>query len=452
MGVPLLVLAFIYRIEATPLEATPLSEGDQSAKIELGRSTYLQHCARCHGPEGGGDGPDASRVPVAPRVLTGEDYKFKTTEYGTPPSDEDLQWVLDHGMSGAGMPSFSNLSRDAKEGLIAYIKSISSAWGDYPPEIVEAPNEKIKVNLGQGKEMFEMLQCALCHGNGGRANGTSAATLEVKPANLTKGWSYRAGNHPRDIYYRLMTGIAGSGMPSYKGALSNEQAWHLSHYVASLKMKTNVSGRILAMEVEKEVPSTFDDSLWNQAERTDVVLKGNYFESGKRVFHTVDMVSVKAIFNKEHIAVLLTWNDPTESDGPSPDSLLLAVKPEVLKSNVLDNLHSLYHENAADSLEVFRWNANRPAEVTSGNATLYHASKTKWRGETTLEATGTYEDGQWNLLFVKPFPSDLRTSEEGQKPVYIGLAVWDGGSHENDLNHPVSQWIHLAFKAPETHH
>ena len=57
---------------------------DNAVLIKQGKATFEQHCARCHGPEGKGDGPDAKRVPVVPRDLTEGLFKFQSTAQGTP--------------------------------------------------------------------------------------------------------------------------------------------------------------------------------------------------------------------------------------------------------------------------------------------------------------------------------------------------------------------------------
>src|SRR4051812_38242686 len=91
-----------------------------------GKISFGLYCARCHGPEARGDGPDAKRLVVVPRDLTSGKFKFKSTAYGTPPSDEDLaSGIIGHGLAGSGMPSFANLDKDIRAGIVAYIKTIS---------------------------------------------------------------------------------------------------------------------------------------------------------------------------------------------------------------------------------------------------------------------------------------------------------------------------------------
>src|SRR5258708_12169 len=84
-----------------------------------GKEAFENYCSRCHGATGNGDGPDAKRLPVSPRILTSGKFKFRTTASGTPPLDSDLMWTLNHGLSGSGMPSFANLDMGNKKKIVA---------------------------------------------------------------------------------------------------------------------------------------------------------------------------------------------------------------------------------------------------------------------------------------------------------------------------------------------
>src|SRR5262249_49399270 len=45
---------------------------------------------------------------------------------------------------------------------------------------------------------------------------------------------YRAGGEPRDLYYRIATGLDGTPMPAYGDVLSPADAWDVVAYVRSL--------------------------------------------------------------------------------------------------------------------------------------------------------------------------------------------------------------------------
>jgi len=107
-----------------------------SPDLAVGRAAYQQHCARCHGVEGRGDGYDAKRLYPRPRDLTEGIFKFRSTATGTTPTDEDLFNTLTNGLPGTGMPDWSHLDEGARWQLVAYLTSLSAAFTDAPPESV----------------------------------------------------------------------------------------------------------------------------------------------------------------------------------------------------------------------------------------------------------------------------------------------------------------------------
>ena len=78
------------------------------------------------------------------------------------------------------------------------------------------------------------MECWKCHGEGGRADGESAPTLEddwgflIRPRNLTKEWHFKRGSSVVDIYTRLATGMDGSPMPSFLLDLDDDDRWAIS--------------------------------------------------------------------------------------------------------------------------------------------------------------------------------------------------------------------------------
>lgn len=46
-----------------------------------GQTVYKQHCARCHGPEGDGRGPDAGSLTIKPANFLSPDSRSQSDEY-----------------------------------------------------------------------------------------------------------------------------------------------------------------------------------------------------------------------------------------------------------------------------------------------------------------------------------------------------------------------------------
>ncbi len=84
--------------------------------IAAGERLYEANCARCHGADARGGGPDAGTTRVRPPSLV--------SGHIADHSDEDLVAIITHGLPG-GMPAFEDvLSEDERWDVVAYIRSL----------------------------------------------------------------------------------------------------------------------------------------------------------------------------------------------------------------------------------------------------------------------------------------------------------------------------------------
>ena len=92
------------------------------------------------------------------------------------------------------------------------------------------PNDTATLALGQ--QLFAQ-NCAICHGTYGKGDGPYAANLNPRPVDLTG--SHLTTHTDGDLYWWVSHGIAGTGMPSFSGTLSDQDIWSLIRYVRSLR-------------------------------------------------------------------------------------------------------------------------------------------------------------------------------------------------------------------------
>ena len=229
---------------ATRLERLELQFARRSQA--RGAKLYRFACATCHGLEGDGNGASASQLSPKPRDFTRGVYKWRSTESGSLPVDEDIFRTISRGVPGTRMVAWRNLlSESERRDLVSYLKSFSDRFeeeGVEPDEVVQIPEsvEATPQSVARGKEVYEEQKCWQCHGRSGRGDGPAAPTLKdswdnpIKPFDFTLG-QYRCGTTDRAVYRTFFTGLNGTPMPSYGDTIPEEDRWPLVHYVRSLQ-------------------------------------------------------------------------------------------------------------------------------------------------------------------------------------------------------------------------
>ena len=415
--------------------------------LAAGKEAFETNCVRCHGATGGGDGMDSKRMSPRPRKLSEGIFKFRTTASGTLPTDEDLFRTISQGLPGSRMPEFQRLPEETRWQPGAYVKTLSPAFQqeNQKPERVDfgADPGPARADVKRGKELYTQLGCATCHGTLGRADGPSSPTLvdnwgqPIRPADLTHGWSYRAGSSPRDIVNRLMTGVDGTPMPSYIDALSKkEDAWHLAYYIQSLQEKPDWKQSVEAAKLAGALPATADDAQWQKAPKTDLRLSATLYNAGEILPVTVTSISVQAVYNDREILFRLAWHDANESGHLPPDACAILFLPDRHLKGQRGSMRGWPAASDVPPLDVCYWSAQTKAAreaVVHGTDGLESGTEPG----TPLWSQAHFAEGEWMLLMKRPL---------GQKPSLCGVAVWNGGNGEQGRRRGNSNWIDLNVK------
>ena len=217
--------------------------------LAQGQELYARECSVCHGAEGEGDGPGAKYLAQRPRNLSLGVFKIRSTPTGQFPTTEDLFDTITHGLAGSNgalMPGFAALSERDRWALVEVVRTF--AWMDKEGMPVEIPPRSQQVDLELGRQVYERLQCAACHGAEGHGDGASSLTLKdddrrrIFAASLVSG-SYKGGDSPEEIWTRFYTGLDGSPMPSYAGKATHDELWALTEYLLTLRSEAGASGK-----------------------------------------------------------------------------------------------------------------------------------------------------------------------------------------------------------------
>ena len=101
---------------AGQLAHAPASPGG-SMDLERGRTIYEQHCADCHGPEGRGDGRQATSLSPRPGNLISAQTSAK--------SDQEMLKIIAKGKPRTAMNGWEDrLSHADRIDVLAYIRSL----------------------------------------------------------------------------------------------------------------------------------------------------------------------------------------------------------------------------------------------------------------------------------------------------------------------------------------
>ena len=64
--------------------------------------------------------------------------------------------------------------------------------------------------------------------------------MPYRARDLSEAWNFKGGNAIEDIYRTISTGFNETPMGSYLEKLSDEDRWHVAHYVKSLSKRYGI--------------------------------------------------------------------------------------------------------------------------------------------------------------------------------------------------------------------
>lgn len=244
-----------------------LGQGKVSARsvsLEQGRKTYATYCIGCHGEAGDGNGPAARFLNPKPRDFRVGRLKFASVAAGSSPRDEDYLRTINRGLAGTAMSAFNLLNEDGKRSLVVYIRRLQTGEAEPPGPAVQIPEDPWQAEpakgIAEGQRLYHgMASCFTCHpayvpkpkiaeflkSYGIPVEGDFRDHLydavpkesewgaDITPPNFLVD-RVKAGFARDDLVRTIASGVGGTAMPSWAGALTPEQLWGLTYYVESL--------------------------------------------------------------------------------------------------------------------------------------------------------------------------------------------------------------------------
>jgi mono/diheme cytochrome c family protein len=210
-----------------------------------------------------------------PRRFGWEKFALATTTNGVP-TDEDLMYVIRHGIPGTSMPPFDALTDDERRAVARHVRRLAHA-GLYarlveqarkdeepdeeelrrisqktaqqltpgsPLAIPELPEPTAEV-LARGNAVFQR-NCATCHGPKGAGDGPQVKDMKnennwpTRPRDLARG-IFKCGGEPGRVYARIALGMPGTPMPGTLATIPPDQLLDLTTFVLSLSKRDEAS-------------------------------------------------------------------------------------------------------------------------------------------------------------------------------------------------------------------
>ncbi|MBI3582548.1 MAG: c-type cytochrome [Nitrospinae bacterium] len=482
--------------------------------IEAGKKIYFRRCSFCHGLEGKGDGPVSDQLLPRPRDFTTGLFKLRTTVSGELPVDEDLFRAISRGLTGSAMQPFdidkikSGLTEEERWQVIYYIKTFSE---DFKDPDRDPTKQLVKVSkqipsspesIAKGKELFQKMKCWECHGENARGNGPNAPRLKTKdgkndpilPADLSKFWRYKGGSTVNDIYMRFNTGLNGTPMPSFTDSLSDEERWHLANYVVSLQKKEIKSGVLTTKIVKGDIPLDTENPIWATAEPIDMMMSGQVVVAPRWENPSVDLVTVKAVYNDKEIGFLFEWSDRFKDTAHKTETEVnfgayqaaLSAKPAGYHSyvkwqeiprdigNFRDSIAIQFSAkpmegtekphfvrgDTSKSVNLWVWKSELQEEgkgspVEDSNVNGFQKPFTPQSPEgQQVKGAGVWKDGQWKVVMVRPLTTPDKNDIQFEKGKFIPFALnaWDGSNGEHGLAMSVSSWNYILLETSTPTH
>jgi hypothetical protein len=284
----------------------------------------------------------------------------------------------------------------------------------------------------------------------------------------------------------MSTGFNGTPMPGFVDALTPEQRWAITDYIASLSgdrgpAYTNV---VVAKHVQDPIDLAKGSANFASAAAARFPIIGQIMEPGRAFHPPTTSVIVQAVYDAESIAILVRWHDmipdktgknglslpvpPEEEEGeetaggkPAPgaaqqpaDPFAEAAAPVAPVSEFSDavviQIPSLVPTGARKPYFIFGDGQNsvdlwyfdlarpEPLQFTGKGSAAIAPNDT---GDVT--GVASYDQGEWSVIFKRPLRASSGAPFTPGEFLPVAFSVWDGFARERGNRRGLTAWYSI---------
>jgi len=434
--------------------------------VEKGKTIYEAKCVQCHGELGDGKGVGMDYFDPKPRDFTSGAFKIRTTESGELPTHGDIQNIIRRGLPYTGMPAWPSFTDVELDALAKYIETFNADFADTaankskPIAIPKPPKFSVE-SAAKGRKVYEENKCLDCHGKLGYGDGESAPTLKddfgnpIRPADLTKPWTFRGGSQREDIYRTFTTGLNGTPMPSFASSIAEADRWNLVDYLVSLSPSSEPSyaSVILAEWTADTLDLAKGAALFSSAKPAMFPVIGQVIENPRCFAPGVNALEVRAVYDSNDLALMVSWHDMSaEREGKNTPVTREGADDSLVADAIGVQIPLKAPEGMAKPYFLFGDGKN-PVEIwfsiVSANQTIIFTGKgghALTETEDKVESRSEYVDGEWRAYFKRSRRPDKRLNLGTEEFIPIAFSVWDGFNREKGSKRGVTAWVSLYLK------
>ena len=233
----------------------------------------------------GGDSLAVTRRVVAAATLAAKEYGLGVAPRGgrivLPEEVDEARLFVDQ--ARLDVPGLPSAVRAAADSQLRSLRGLLERLA--PPERVsQAATELVRTlaagaggpiapvparppSLARGAQVYRQ-HCATCHGDEGRGDGPAAAALAgPPPADLTDPATMVAAP-PAELYDKISIGVPATAMPAFEAALSADDRWAVTAYLATLWTTARASnGAAEAAAIFDLVRRQVDSAITTRSDR-----------------------------------------------------------------------------------------------------------------------------------------------------------------------------------------